>query len=224
MDAKVRQIGWYLAGWVALTGLALVAVFLITRPTHSQPVSHIAPSPIAAPSGEQLTVGGSPGWRLHLFYTAVEKYHHGKNSAISGCLSLSCRNGKQYLGTYPADFLAAVRAQGSGEISSGKYARHFLNWSDSLGYRLDTTPRSDGIPLRKFHTVESSSPQLSARTSFRVVACGSGPMCARLRTVKWAVADVVAAQPDRDIWLYVGKQSGPGAAARSFDDAVLRIC
>jgi hypothetical protein len=218
----VRRLSWYLAGWLALSGLALVAVFLIKRPVHSEPVSQIAPRPIPAPSGEQLTAGGSPGWRLHLFYTAVEKYHHGAPAEISGCFSMSCTVNRA-LGAYPADFLAAVRAQGSGLISYGKFARHFLNWSESLGYRLDTSPRANGLALRRFHTVESGSPQLSAGTSFRIVACGSGSACARLRTVKWTVAEVVASRPDRDLWFYVGLETGPGGAPPP-NGAVLRIC
>src|SRR5262245_44198167 len=56
-------------------------------------------------------------WQLTVYYTAVERYHGGAPQAVIGCLVLDCEHGGRYLGTYPSDFVQAVKDEGTGRIT-----------------------------------------------------------------------------------------------------------
>lgn len=220
------RLGWYLVGWLALSSLALIAVVSVHRPKQPGVDGLGQPRPARSrpgPTGDHLTAGGSSDWSLRLYYTAVERFYSGGHKSLSGCVRPTCSGGLTYLGAYPATFLAAVRQQGSGEICSGRYTRHFLNWSSTIGYWIDTAPRTaDGRQLRRFTSAESGTPQLSPGTALRILGCGagsrpgSGGVCTRLQTTTWHVAQVAAARPDRTIGLYVGLQTGSGFAASAW--------
>lgn len=231
-----RRLIWYLIGWLAMSALAVVAVLVLYRPVHEQRAAATLPPlrKVPMPTGQHLTAGGSPGWSVHFFYTAVEQYHHGPKVAISGCPEAFCAGKPVTLGSYPNDFLAAVRKQGSGAIGSGKHAGRILNWSAADGYWLDTLPRgSDGIPLQRFATMTSGTPQLPLLTEIRVVACGTPSrrgiesICSRLRTSSWRVSEVDAQDPDRQLRMYIGPEDCPDFAAgpwmSSYAHVVLRI-
>jgi hypothetical protein len=167
---------------------------------------------------------------------------------VHGCANVSCRPASVDLGHYPHDFVAAVRAQGSGHIGSGPHRGHYLDWDDARGYWLDTVPRGPGaVLLQPFVSAISNTPQLSARTTLRVSSCGAGSragwaaVCAHLRATPWSVATVAgpavagpgavagpaAATATRTVRLYIGTENRTGFAAGpwadTFRSAVLRV-
>src|SRR5690242_17494224 len=83
--------------------------------------------------GASATVGGSPaptvqtrssastGWTATVYYTAVLSYHTGPAEAVTGCPVLNCTRGHSDLGSYPRDFVAAVKSEGAGKIATGRY-------------------------------------------------------------------------------------------------------
>src|SRR5690349_5731087 len=106
--------------------LALVAVLTACGTAPDQdpeppPLNHwtYAPAPVPAPA---RTDGG---WQVTVYYTAVQKYHHGTPRTVTGCRGLNCAHGTADLGSYPADFVAAVQSEGTGLTTAGPY----LNWS-----------------------------------------------------------------------------------------------
>ncbi len=228
MDAprlNVARLAGYLGGWLVLSAFAGLAMLVFYRPAKSTvDIGRTSASPLPMPSGRQLTAGGSPGWTLRLHYTAVEKYHHGPPVSLTGCSGLACPGGPIRLGAYPRNFVQLVREEGSGEICSGKYAGRFLNWADPIGYWLDMVPRAaDGQPLRRFASADSGTPQLSAGTVLRVLSCGRGVSCSRLRAATWTVTGVSTRYPERTVALYIGTETGPYFTAGEFGHAVLRI-
>ena len=52
--------------------------------------------------------GTTTGWTVTVYYTAVEKYHSGSSTVVTGCPRLDCQHGKDTLGAYPKDFVQAV--------------------------------------------------------------------------------------------------------------------
>jgi len=156
---------------------------------------------------------------------------------VRGCANVSCRPASADLGDYPRDFVAAVRAQGSGRVDSGPHRGRYLDWDATRGYWLDTVPRGPGaVLLEPFVSVISNSSQLSARTALRVASCGAGSragwaaVCTELRAAPWSVAAVApAAAPAsrRTVRLYVGTENRAGFAAGpwadTFRSAVLRV-
>jgi len=254
---RSSRLGWSLAAWLALsigTCLAVLVTHHSTRPAANDaglstaravsPASPIGPgvaptasAPVAAPSSSApvaLTRDGSADWQLRLFFTATEAYYHGAPVRVRGCADLACPRGQVDLGRYPRDFVAAVRAQGSGRLDAGPHRGGYLDWDAVRGYWIDTAPRAaDGAPLRPFASVISSTPQLSAYTPLEVLSCGKGSragwavVCARLRAASWSVATVAAPRGERTVRLYVGTETRPGFAAGpwadTFQHAVLRV-
>jgi hypothetical protein len=229
---------WYLAGFLVLSGLAWLVVLVVYQPSDpGARGSRSSPAPgssLPPVTGQQLTAGGSPDWVLRLYYTATETYYRGGPAGISGCADPSCGGGRVGLGSYPSDFLAAVRVQGSGRVSSGPYAGAYLNWDSAVGYWLDRSPREfTAGPLHGFVSAQSGTPMLSARTPIKVLSCGvasrpgAGPVCARLKATSWNVVAVARTSAQRVIRLYVGLERGPGFAASpwasTFRHAVIRI-
>lgn len=96
-----------------------------TRPTTTVPTE---PSTGAVRTGIEVTV----------YYTAVESFHSGPTDEVRGCMVRECEFGDADLGTYPRSFVEAVRAEGTGRITSGVHVGRYLNWSFDVGYWLDS--------------------------------------------------------------------------------------
>jgi len=250
------KLPWILAGWIALSALAVVGALVLNRnpgsPASTSPTtSGIGPGglpqdagvngaqgdarlPAAASSPPQEPADGSRNWTLHLIYTAVEKYYGGVRIRVSGCPASVCTAKRVSLGTFPATFVDAVKASGSGVISTGRHANKYLDWDASVGFWLDSAARGYGAPaMKSFASARSTSPLLPLGTPLRISVCGPSAhrnaigICTRLRTARWNVVTTGQPSAARDIWLYAGRETGPGAAGRpwanNFRHATLRI-
>jgi hypothetical protein len=176
------------------------------------------PSPSAAPSPASSpgpALGGA--WEVTVYYTAVEKYHHGKATGVTGCPKLDCQNGHADLGRYPKDFVRAVKDEGTGRTSAGKY----LNWSYDTGFWLDSSTRdSYGNPLEPFVSAAADPDVLARGTRFTIAGCGkaddgstpSATVCAALRSAHWQVTDefTPGLGGKKHLDAYIGPETGPG--------------
>ena len=171
----------------------------------------------------------APGaWTLTAYYTAVESFHSGPAQAVTGCRpgADECSNGTDALGSHPTDFLDAVRRQGSGRITAGKYSGDYLMWDADSGYAVDTAvlDQSDR-PLRPFVSAGAGDTAIAPGTAFQLLDCGvdvatghapDAAGCARLRSASWVVTGPTRQPADADvIELYVGEEDGPGFGATS---------
>jgi hypothetical protein len=156
----------------------------------------------------------STGWTVTVYYTAVERFHDGRATQVTGCPRLECTRGDTNLGTYPADFVQAVRAEGTGRTAAGRY----LNWSHDTGFWLDEAPRdAAGRPLRPWQSAAADPGVLRAGTRFAIVDCGrdddGGPIdatvCARLRSAQWLITDefTPGLGGERHIDVYIGEET-----------------
>lgn len=161
--------------------------------------------------------GVSTGWTVTVYYTAVESYHSGPPTPVVGCSTMDCTNGTAGLGTYPADFVAAVRAEGTGRTAAGRY----LNWSYDVGFWLDQAPRDAyGQPLRPFESAAVDPTVLPLGTRFSIMDCDQeiggtpipAPVCTRLRQAAWVVTDQFnpGVGGPRHIDVYIGEENSPG--------------
>lgn len=161
------------------------------------------------------------GWRITVYYTAVERYHDGPERPVRGCRQLECTGGDDDLGAYPGGFVDAVEAEGTGRITSGPHTGRYLNWSHDVGFWLDTVPRdSHGGELRPFSSAAADADVLARDTEFRVDDCGRtddggdppAATCRRLRDAPWRVVDefTPGLGGERHVDLYVGEETGPG--------------
>lgn len=157
------------------------------------------------------------GWTVTVYYTAVEAYHTGAPTPVAGCPTLDCAHGSADLGTYPRDFVEAVRDEGTGRTASGRY----LNWSHDVGFWLDSIPRDAyGHRLRPFESAAADPAVLPAGTRFTILDCGretdgtpiDPAVCARLRQAQWVVSDLFTpgAGGRGHIDVYLGEETGPG--------------
>jgi hypothetical protein len=184
-------------------------------PSASSPV---ASSPVASPA---VTTAASPaalsrGWEITVYYTAVERFHGGEAESVTGCRGLDCAHGDDDLGEFPAEFVAAVKDEGTGRTADGSY----LNWSHDIGYWLDTAARdAGGAPLRPFVSAAADPDVLPRGTTFRIAACGhaddgSTPpaeVCGALRRARWIVTDefTPGLGGSRHLDVYLGEETGP---------------
>jgi hypothetical protein len=161
-------------------------------------------------------VAPAPGvWTLVTYYTAVQSFHSGPAQAVTGCRpgADECSNGTDPLGSYPSDFLDAVRAQGAGRITAGRYTGKYLMWDADSGYAVDSAvlDQSDA-PLRPF--VSAGAEGIAPQTAFSVLDCGApadAGGCARLRSARWVVTGRTRRPTDaHTIELYIGEENGPG--------------
>src|SRR5262245_58580878 len=76
----------------------------------------------AATAGAACTPAGD-GWTVTVYYTAVAAFHDGAPERVTGCPRLDCGPGDpdagSDLGAYPADFVTAVRDEGTGRTADG---------------------------------------------------------------------------------------------------------
>jgi hypothetical protein len=177
-----------------------------------------APTPGAATRGAPApTRGASAGWTVTVYYTAVEKYHSGKPAWVTGCPRIDCQHGNADLGTYPEDFVTAVKDEGTGITAAGRY----LNWSFDTGYWLDDAARDTaGRPLRPFESAAADAAVLAAGTRFTIADCGRADdgsavpaqVCGKLRDARWVISDefTPGLGGERHIDVYIGEETGPG--------------
>jgi len=144
-------------------------------------------TPAAKPSN-------STGWTVTVYYTAVASLHTGTAEKVTGCPKLDCTKGHDDLGSYPSDFVQAVKDEGAGRISTGKY----LNWSYDTGYWLDTAARDTaGRQLVPFSSAAADRDVLKAGTRFSITQCGTddggatiaAAVCAKLKDARWTITD-----------------------------------
>jgi len=163
-----------------------------------------SPPPTTAPSA-------SAGWTATVYYTAVLDFHTEPAEPVTGCPVLNCVHGHDDLGSYPRDFVDAVKSEGAGKIAAGKY----LNWSSDTGYWLDTAARDTaGRALRPFVSAAADRNVLRAGTTFTVLHCGRGAtdtVCRRLMAARWAITDEFTPGfgGPRHVDLYIGEETGP---------------
>ena len=209
------------------------AAFVVGVAGCGTPASGPAPSPAPADSpipppltgpGASATVAGSPtkakprtptststGWTATVYYTAVLTYHTEPAEPVTGCPTLNCTRGHSDLGSYPRDFVEAVKDEGAGKIATGKY----LNWSSDTGYWLDTAARdTDGRTLRPFMSAAADGDVLRAGTTFTILHCGrdvSAAVCQRLMAAHWMITDefTPGLGGPRHVDLYIGEETGP---------------
>jgi hypothetical protein len=160
-------------------------------------------------------------WSLTVYYTAVESYHGGPLQTVTGCPlgGGDCSDGATPLGSYPGDFLQAVRDEGAGRITTGPDAGRYLIWDPDHGWSVDTAPRdAAGDPLRPFVSA-ATDVGIALGIDFRVLDCGvdreSGDaidpvVCRRLTAARWEVDDRDG-EPSgsHDLVLYVGEEDQP---------------
>jgi hypothetical protein len=186
-----------------------------TLPVPLLPVPSLPVPSTAAPPAQAGPV--SRGWEITVYYTGVEQFHHEPAVTVTGCPKLACRDGSADLGSYPKDFVRAVRDEGTGRTAAGTY----LNWSYDTGYWLDTTTRdSYGNPLVPFVSAAADPGVLKRGTRFTVVSCGrsdddSAPpaaVCEALRSASWLVTDefTPGLGGSKHIDAYLGPETGPG--------------
>ncbi|MEA2615966.1 MAG: hypothetical protein QOE72_1749 [Chloroflexota bacterium] len=166
------------------------------------------------------------GWSLTAVYTAVESFHTDTPAeAVTGCPpgADECTNGTTALGSYAPTFLAAVRSQGAGRLTSGRYAGRYLTWDADSGYAIDAAVLdASEAPMRPFVSA-GADPSIALGTAFQVLDCGvdrvSGRpvdpgVCARIRAASWVVrAPARQAAGSHALELYIGEEDGPGFAA-----------
>src|SRR3954447_3348716 len=157
-------------------------------------------------------------WRVTVYYTAVESYHRDAMVKVVGCRDRHCEHGTDELGRYPGDFVAAVREEGTGRITSGPHARRYLNWSHNVGYWLDDAPRdAPGRPPEPKRSAAADG--IPDGTPLRMLACGrldSGDpvpaqVCRTFRDANWEIRDEFTPGHggEKHIDLYVGEESKP---------------
>lgn len=184
-DARRPQMNRLSAGRLLTSGMLIVL-------TLGWLMSLTQPGEVgAAPSAV------STGWKITVYYTAVESLHNGTPTPVTGCTTISCSRGSAALGTYPQDFVQAVKAEGTGRITSGAYAGKYLNWSYDTGYWLDSAPR-DAYGDALIPYVSAAADTLARGTAFSVLECGTdegsgdtidGAFCQRLKAASWRIVD-----------------------------------
>jgi hypothetical protein len=162
------------------------------------------------------------GWKITVYYTGVESFHHGPATPVRGCRVLDCANGDDDLGSYPADFVEVVSTEGAGRTNSGRY----LNWSHDTGFWLDSAPRDTrGEPLRPFESSAADPDVLAPGTAFTITGCGheegggdvDPAVCARLRDARWTITDEFTPGfgGAHHIDAYIGEETQPGFTGTS---------
>jgi hypothetical protein len=166
-------------------------------------------------SRRAVATSASPGWTVTVYYTAVLGFHTERAVKVTGCPKLDCTRGHDDLGSYPADFVEAVKDEGAGRIAAGKY----LNWSSDTGYWLDTAPRDTaGRALRPFVSAAADSDVMRAGTAFDIVQCGHDEggdavdpaVCAKLKSAAWEITDefTPGLGGSHHVDVYIGEETG----------------
>ena len=171
-----------------------------------------APTPTGTTPARRVT-----GWTATVYYTAVQRFHTGSATRVTGCPTIDCSHGHSDLGSYPDDFVKAVHDEGTGHTANGRY----LNWSSDVGYWLDSAPRNGhGGALVPFVSSAADADVLSVGVRFSVADCGRDDggdaidpqVCARLRAAGWRLDDefTPGLGGARHVDLYIGEETGTG--------------
>jgi hypothetical protein len=122
------------------------------------------------------------------------------------------------LGSFPGDFVEAVKDEGTGRITRGPHRGMYLSWSYDTGFWLDSEPvDTDGRRLRPYVTAAADGDALPKQTRFQIVDCGreqedgsaiDARVCARLKSSTWVVLDAFTPGLGgrRHIDLYIGEE------------------
>ena len=157
----------------------------------------------------------STGWEVTVYYTAVAALHGGASQRVTGCPTIDCRQGRDQrdLGTFPASFVKAVKDEGTGRTTDGRY----LNWSYDTGYWMDTAPRDTaGRPLVPWVSAAADGDVLRTGARFSVLRCGTAEVtaavCAKLKAPTWTIVDefTPGLGGSKHVDVYVGEETGTG--------------
>lgn len=176
-------------------------------------VGALAVSLLVVGCGTTLAGDEWSDWTVTVYYTAVESLYAGPRETVRGCGDLECADADREIGSLPRVFVATVRDEGTGRITSGAHAGKYLNWSYDVGFWLDTQPRdSRGEPLRPFETAAADG--VAPGTRLRLADCGDidsdyQPACAKFSAATWTIGDefTPGLGGDRHIDLYVGEET-----------------
>jgi hypothetical protein len=163
-----------------------------------------------------IHVDAAAGWELTVYFTPVESFHTQPKVGVVGCATNACVTHTANLGSYPADFVSSVKAQGAGRITSPPNAGKYLNWSINVGYWLDDAPR-DARGGRLISWVSAAAdPVVPYDTPFRIVGCGrdyqtGAPLaaqpCSAILAAAWVVTDrFTAGAVGAHFDLYIGEE------------------
>jgi hypothetical protein len=204
-------------------------------PPVAPPPPSAAPSPTPAPPADRALADAaaeptrfSKGWRITVYYTAVESFHTGARKQVRGCLVSGCERPEADLGSYPEGFVKAVQTEGAGRITSGPHKGRYLTWSRRVGhFWLDDIARdATNRPLRPWVTAAADRSVLERGSRFTITGCGKGwagrpvpaAACRRFRAARWTVVDVFApgygGEHHADV--YIGEETGPDFTASPF--------
>jgi hypothetical protein len=212
---------------VVRVGATLLVVMLLAGcPAAAPPPDAVAETPGHPPQTGALpgisdvptvAAGRSPvqstGWEVTVYYTAVAALHGGASQQVTGCPTIDCARGRgqRDLGTFPASFVKAVKDEGTGKTTDGRY----LNWSYDTGYWMDTAPRDTaGRPLVPWVSAAADGDVLGTGTRFSVLRCGTAEVtaavCARLKAPTWTVVDefTPGMGGSKHVDVYVGEETG----------------
>jgi hypothetical protein len=184
--------------------------------TESETPGH-PPQTGALPGISDVPVAASPltstGWEVTVYYTAVAALHSGATQQVTGCPTIDCEKGRNQrdLGTFPASFVKAVKDEGTGRVTDGRY----LNWSYDTGYWMDTAPRDTaGRALVPWVSAAADSDVLRTGTRFSVLRCGTASVtaavCAKLKAPTWTIVDefTPGMGGSKHVDVYVGEETG----------------
>ncbi|HLL64223.1 MAG TPA: hypothetical protein VK453_00575 [Micromonosporaceae bacterium] len=190
-------------------------------PSGQPPAPVVPPDSVPDPPGSDALASPhrprpSLGWTVTVYYTAVERFHSGSTTRVTGCAELDCANGRADLGAFPDSFVRAVRDEGTGRTAAGRY----LNWSFDVGYWIDEAPRdSRGSALRPFESAAADTDVIRPDTRFTIATCGrdedgspvAAHVCDRLRTSRWTITDefTPGLGGTRSVDVYIGEETGP---------------
>jgi hypothetical protein len=191
-----------------------VAVALLAAMACSPDTAEARADPAPRPPAAHL----STPWLVTVYYTAVESFHDEDPVQVKGCPVVDCADGTTRLGSYPADFVAAVREEGTGRITIGPHRGRYLNWSHNVGYWLDDGPRdAAGNLLVPFESAAADGVQPGTRVE--LVNCGTlvtgapvpNHLCGRLRQGSWQIRDEFTPGygGKNHIDLYIGEEHAP---------------
>jgi hypothetical protein len=165
----------------------LFSIFLLSTIT----LPAIAAVPIPSPAPSNI-------WKLTVYYTAVESFHHQRSVKVYGCREMGCR-WKATLGQYPADFVKAVKDEGTGRITHGEHSGKYLCWSKHDGYWLDTIPRNaQDTALNPWESAAADPSVMNYGSTFQVIDCGvddtdsseiNAKTCTQIKSARWKIVD-----------------------------------
>jgi hypothetical protein len=208
----VRAAGRRIATLVAVAALAGCSATAghMAPGISAGPTTGVSAGPTTGPSARS-----SAGWELTVIYSAVEKFHTDKKVLVTGCPRLECSNGSDDLGRHPASFVKAVKEEGSGRLTDGRY----LNWSYDVGYWLDTAPRNaSGGSLVPFVSAAADPSVLPQGTRITLTGCGHiqnkkakppAEVCDKLSAANWEISDqfTPGVGGEHHVDLYIGEET-----------------